>query len=364
MSDFILSRRELQVLTNCIYDGDTRYVHVTYPFYDLELFTLDMKKPELTHIVRAKDFDGARLSRKPIDRSVSADELPSYNDLRNCLLSSGFLDYKNEGEIAKTLADLRDEARDPNKRPRPVFVALDTNILYNKFLSRHLPMRDGMSDRTVDSEDFRYVLSEVVQQEIDNRITHKYTREEIGALSALFAHKELLNEFRNASGRRGRVAKQAFGEMNFVMTELRALRIKGRSTGDRERNDIAIAQSYKEWARGGDYDVLLLTADEDMINHARMSELMTLQMELPFDVPEHGRIDPWAVTDLLYDLAVTFGAVSLENEGVTLLGEWGGKTSGDYARENLKAVLRDDGKARAIGQQLGVCRGILGQQRE
>lgn len=359
MRDLVVSRRELQILVNCIYASDKRYLHVTYPFFDLELFTLDIRKPELTGIVRPSEFERARMERKPLDRSVSGDELPSYTDLRNCLLWSGFLNYRNEAEIARKLLELKDESRDPNKRPKPVFVALDTNILYDKFLSRHLPLRDELTGRTVEAEDFRYALSELVQMELDSRITHKYSRDEIGALSALFAHAELLSEFRNASGRRARIAKLAFNEMNYVLSDLRALRVKGTMAKDKERNDIEIAQSYKNFARGGDYDVLLLTADEDMVSHARTSELMTMQLELPYDVPEHARIDPWSISSLLYDLAVTFGVISVENEGLHLFGEWGGKTSTDYANENVKLVFKGDTRFEAVSRQTDICRRIL-----
>lgn len=358
MKELVMTRQELQILTNSLYRGDRRYVHVSYPFYDLELFTLDINRPELTHIVRPDAFDWARTSKKPLDRSFSADELPSFSDLRNCLLSSGFLDYKNEAEIARKLVDLRDEARDPNKRPRPVFVAVDTNILYNRFLSRHFPMRDESRTSSVEATDFRYVLSEIVQIEIDSKITHKYSRDEIQALAGVLAHPELLREFANASGRRERVAKLAFNEMNHLLTELKALRIKGSAVRGKERNDIEIAQSYKHWARGGDYDVFLLTADEDMVNHARTSELMTLQLELPFAVPEHSRIDPWKTSDLLYDLAVTFGAISLDNAGMLLLGEWGGKSSSDYQREKVKVGLLDESAYPEVARQLEICRKV------
>lgn len=360
MKELVMSRRELQVLTNAIYRGDRRYIHVSYPFYDIELFTLDIGKPELTKIVRPDAFDWARSSRKPLDRSVSADELPSYTDFRNCLLSSGFIDYKNEKEIARKLLELREEARDPNKRPRPVFVAVDTNILYNRFLSRHFPLSDDSGLASLEATDFRYVLSEVVQMEVDSKITHKYSKDEIRGLASSFAHPEFLKEFSNASGRRERTAKLAFNEMNYLLTDLRALRVKGTATRGKERNDIEIAQSYKYWARGGDYDVFLLTADEDMVNHARTSELMTLQLELPFSVPEHSRIDPWKMSDLLYDLTVTFGVIGLTNEGLIVFGEWGGKSSTDYQHENVKVRFEDETAWETVSRQLEICRRIAG----
>jgi len=359
VKELVMTRQELQILTNSLYTGEKRYIHVSYPFYELELFTLDINRPELTHIVRPDAMDWARSSRKPLDRSVSADELPSFSDLRNCLLSSGFLGYKNEAEVARKLVDLRDEARDPNKRPRPVFVALDTNILYNRFLSRHFPMRDESRGSSVDASDFRYVLSEIVQMEIDSKITHKYSREEIHGLSSVLAHPELVRELANASGRRERAAKLAFNEMNHLLTELKALRIKGTPVRGKERNDIEIAQSYKRWARGGDYDVFLLTADEDMVNHARTSELMTLQLELPYDVPEHARINPWKMSDLLYDIAIAFGAVALDNPGIILLGEWGGKSSSDYQGERVKVRMADEKAYPEVARQLEICRKVV-----
>ena len=359
MKELVLSRRELQILTNAIYRGDRRYIHVSYPFYDLELFTLDIEKPELSKIVRASAFDWTRTTKKPLDRSFSADELPSFSDFRNCLLSSGFIDYKNEQEITRKLLELREEARDPNKRPRPVFVAVDTNILYDRFLSRHLPLKDSATGDILEATDFRYVLSEVVQMELDSRITHKYSRDEIQALSAVVSHPELLREFANGSGRRERIAKLAFNEMNYLLTELRALRVKGTAVKGKERNDIEIAQSYKHWARGGDYDVFLLTADEDMVNHARTSELMTLQLELPFEVPEHARIDPWRMSDLVYDLAVVFGLISLDNEEILVFGEWGGKSSSDYMGEHVKVRFGNGDRFDQVSKQLDICRRIL-----
>ena len=359
MRELVMSRHELQIVTNAIYRGGKRYIHVSYPFYDIELFTLDIDKPELSKIVRPNDFDWSRTSKKPLDRSFSADELPSFTDFRNCLLSSGFVNYKNEAEIARKLTELREEARDPNQRPRPVFVAVDTNMLYDRFLSRHLPLKDETTGTVVEAGDFRYVLSEIVQMELDARITHKYSRDEIQALSSVLSHPQLLREFSNGSGRRERIAKLAFNEMNYILTELRALRIKGTMVRGKEKNDIEIAQSYKNWARGGDYDVFLLTADEDMVNHARTSELMTLQLELPYEVPEHARIDPWRLSDLIYDLALVFGVVSLDNEGLMVFGEWGGKSSSDYLGENVKVTFGEDAKSDLVSKQLETCREVL-----
>jgi hypothetical protein len=155
------------------------------------------------------------------------------------------------------------------------------------------------------------------------------------------------------------MAKLALNEMSFLMGELRALRIKGNSVKGKEFNDIEIARSYGEWASEEDYDVLLITADRDMTDHARSSELMTIQLEYPHEVPEHGRIDPWAVSDLLYDLALMLGVVSLANAGLTVFGEWRGKTSSDYVEENVMVAFEDGEMHAEVARQLDTCRRIL-----
>jgi hypothetical protein len=86
---------------------------------------------------------------------------------------------------------------------------------------------------------------------------------------------------------------------------------------------------------------------------------MTLQLELPFAVPEHARIDPWNLSNLLYDLAITLGLVSLNKEEIIIFGEWGGKGSSDYLNENVKARFVDDKMFDIVSRQLAICRKIL-----
>jgi hypothetical protein len=52
--------------------------------------------------------------------------------------------------------------------------------------------------------------------------------------------------------------------------------------------------------------------------------------------------------------------VSLENAGVEVFGEWRGKTSSDYAEENVMVRFSDDSMQAEIARQCDVCRRILG----
>jgi hypothetical protein len=43
-----------------------------------------------------------------------------------------------------------------------------------------------------------------------------------------------------------------------------------------------------------------------------------------------------------------------------VFGEWGGKSSSDYQRENVKVRFDDEGKWETVSRQLEICRRIAG----
>jgi len=357
LKDIIMKRQELSVLLNHLKENGQQHLWVNFPFFDLPLFRLDLDKPEISNIVTKEQFETERLRRKPYSKEQLAANLPYFNDLRNCFLSSGIDSYANEKKVLERLQELHDEAKDPNKRPRPLFIALDTNIFYARFLSRHLQTFDELGRPILKAEGLRYAVSEMVQQEIDFQIIEKYKGEDIKELKRSLSASHYLDEFYNASARKARMAKLALAELVYAFTELRAVRIKGSLQGnDYSRNDIQIAQSYKDYSRRMDYDILLLTADEDMIYHANSAELMAVQLILGTGMPPQKVVDPWSLQDLMHDLAVSFGVIEYTGKGIAILGEWGGKSSEDYNEEKVKVKIQEDGLAREVEKELMLCR--------
>lgn len=359
LRDLIMSRRELNVLLNHFKEEEHQHLWIHYPFFEMQLFRIDMDQPSISNIVPRNDFESERMRRKPFGNEQLGANLPFYNDLRNCFLSSRVEKYANENKVLARLQELHEEIKDPNKRPRPLFIALDTNIFYARFLSRHLQSYDEFGKPTLWAEGFRYAVSEMVQQEIDFQIVEKFKSDDIRELKKNLAGAHYLDEFYNASARKARLAKLALAELIYAFSELRAVRIKGSlQGGDYTKNDIQIAQSYKEYSRRMDYDVLLLTADEDMIYHANNAELMAIQLILGTGIAPQTQVDPWALQDLIYDLAVAFGVIEFAGLSVAVLGEWGGKSSEDYNEEHIKVRFSDDKMATAIDKELRLCRAI------
>ena len=288
MKALIMSREELTILTNDIHSGDKRYFKVLYPFYGTNLFTMDFKKPEITDIVEKDRFRKDERDHTP--RGMDSKEMVWYDDLKDCLTSAGILKFKNEDQVIEWLQKLKRESKDQYSTQRFRFLALDTNIMYHKFVSRHLSFQD--SDGKPFYDGLRYMVSDIVRDEIDSAIKHKYKGHEIAAFRSMFNRDELVDEFSNGSDLRARKAKLAFNECEFVRRHLEASRASGQGSSDKEENDRAIARSYMERAMIGNHEVFLLTADEDMINHARTADMIAMQLVPPVDVPKRLRVEP------------------------------------------------------------------------
>lgn len=359
MKEIVISKDELQIVTNSLFDSDKRYFRVKYPFYDLELFNLDIQKPEMKNIVQKSDFDSAALGCRIPD--LDSKQMVHYHDLRECLLSSTVIPFSNLDEVIQKLMGYSRDFTDPSVMPRPFVLAVDTNVLYFRFISRHLMNVDDPMGVSL-AHSYRYVLSELVKSEIDAQIKHKYSMQDMAIMRKAFSNNELLKEFVNGSDLLARKAKQALNEAEFLQKRLGAHRIPVvEHSRDRELNDQIIADSYSNWVRENHYDCCLLTADEDMLSHAIKCELRPIQLLMPSDLPKHIRVDPWRLSELLFDLSTTFGVISIENEArIHLFGEWGGKTAKQSFEESLKLRIEDEVIHQTICQDIDACRSIIG----
>ncbi len=114
--------------------------------------------------------------------------------------------------------------------------------------------------------------------------------------------------------------------------------------GDKEERDRVIAKSYADFEKNRGGEILLLTADEDMAYHAKNAGLLQETLLVPHEVPTHGIITPFQLVNLLFDLAIHFGVISLTGTGVTIFGEWKGKGYKDYSVEHLNLKITPESR--------------------
>ncbi len=337
----IINKSELHILLNQFMLRDLRTVDVEYPLLSLPLFTIDLDVWRVENIVSRADFDAMRhrYAKTPFLR----DELPNYHDLIDVFVSSGAVDFDNQKEIDNSLNLLRTSIQDSNIYVKPVFIGIDTNIAYYRIISRRL------------NHAFKYVISDIVVEEIDARIHTKYTSKMLRKLEAL-PNSKIVREFSNGSAKDARKAKNAMNEIYYLINMLDAFRI-GSDTGtkDKEVRDREIIKQYAKFSDEINAEVVVLTADKDMIFHAKASELSSVYFALPHSLSFNYTVDPEIVPNLIHDLVLVFGAIRIGD--YLLLGEWRGKTSEDYFMENLKVYNVDP----ELIEDIKVCRGVINE---
>ena len=203
-------------------------------------------------------------------------------------LSSGILPFENEEEIRNNFRLLNESIKDRTIYAKPVFLGIDTNMAYYRVISRRI------------KDSFKYVLSEIVIEEVDARIHSKYSGKMIHELEELPYHS-VMYEFVNGSTKDCRRAKNAMNEIYYLLNVKDAFRVGKRSENrDKEVRDREIIEEYKNFSDAIRAEVVVLTADKDMVFHAQAQQLSCIYYKLPHKM-EMDKIDPLHLPPLLYD---------------------------------------------------------------
>ena len=332
----IINKEEIFVLLNEYYLRGIGEVTVEYPLYQVPLFTLNLHNFKIGELMSSKELNSFK--RKFTRSEFLRRDLPDYHDLLHAFLSSGVLKFENYCEIEENFNLLNSSIKDRTIYVKPVFLGLDTNIAYYRVISRRI--RDS----------FRYVISEIVIEEIDARIHSKYSGKMLRELETLPYHT-VLGEFANGSTKDCRKAKNAMNEIYYLLNKKDAYRTGGKTeTRDKEIRDREIIMEYKKFSDEINAEVVILTADKDMIFHAQAQQLSSIYYKLPHIIDAE-YVEPVHIPNLIYDLTMIFGIIKINN--TIVLGEWRGKEAEDYFAERLKIYNVDPETATDIN----ICRG-------
>ncbi len=334
----IIGPEEIGILLNTDALNGAVEIDVSYPPYQQRLFTLNLADFSITDVISRKSMDA--MKRKHARSEFLRRDLPDYHDLLDAFISSAVLDFENRAEIEENFDLLRRAVSDRTIYVKPVFIGIDTNIAYYRVISRRF------------RNHFKYVISNIVVEEIDARIHTKYSGKMIRELEGL-PYSHLFREFSNGSVKDARKAKNALNEIQHIINVLDAFRIgKSTDTVDKEVRDREIARQYSEFSNEINAEVVLLTADKDMVYHAQAEQMSSIFFKLPHQIPGSLKATPAAVNSLIYDLTLIFGMVKVGSH--FLLGEWHGKSGEDYIAERIRVY----NPSREDALHVNICRRI------
>ena len=330
--DIVISVDELQVLFN--YLGGT--MKVKYPLYDFGLFRAqeDVEGYNIEFLCHEKDFD------PNLDRfGRLAREVPSHNDFRECLMSSGVMRYTNLDAFRKRLnayAGMPDEIK----------FSLDTNLLYHRFISNHRLIKPS-----------EVVLVDIVEEEILGKMNFKYKQSHINELKREAVYqKEYIDELWN---RRKQVSRRAAyiasRELQYIKEGIAdVLESENKDYRKEGENDRTIVRTLVKLKREGDVTPVLLTADDALVDLCQAKNLSYFKFDMPHRV-KNTHCDFCCMRELIFNLAAVFGFIKVNS--VVIFGEYKGKSANNP--DLLKLRFLDTKFYDEFQRDLNVCRKLV-----
>ncbi len=303
------------------------------------ILEFDLASSEITSICSEQELDRV-VSRKRLeigDRSL-ASEIPDYLDLRDALWSSLVLPPENLGKLMGELKELEKRKKHPYRYPKERLFAMDTNIAYLRLFSRLTLLKGSERLEGYDAAEVPIIVLGLVEDEISNGVNKKLGSHDIQLLSEAVGSEA--KKMVNCLCKRGRKALNAQSEIRAIREQYSTRGLQGGEfLADKEARDEEMAKTLSEYMSTQKVEIVFLTNDDKARAHTYAYRIPAIELKYPHHFEGPISCDHWLITELLYDLVITFGFLSLEGLGVRLLGTWSGKDANDYLDQRLRVEV-------------------------
>jgi hypothetical protein len=308
----ILTRPQLTVLLNGLYETDTHRVTVEHPSPLGELIAFELEAPFESPVRFGHSLADYEETWEDVERQLGEPvvrELPNEQAYVRALVAGGVLDISNRDEVER-FVDRYGYADLPAGHP-PVVAGVDTNLLAWRIGDTlGIDPVTGEADGNGRAPTNGYALSTGVKDELD----FSYRFFDIDPYVAAFG-----TEYERLDGQPATTSREGY------LARFEYRRIAAQRDIDiveSEPGDEAIVEGYRKFDEGRK-DVLLFSNDYGFIELATEAGLHAQHVDFPRRLPRRTTASWDELSDLLYYLAVTFGVVKLP--AATLYGVWQGK---------------------------------------
>lgn len=324
--------------------GVSDTIEVKYPPIG-KLFSLSFGEKCALELLPEAEYDKIRRGflRYEGKGSLPDREVPSGSDFRTCFYASGVIQSESQGE----LEDIISEGMERNllKGKKPLFIAYDTNALSNR-INRTVEELISQKNRK-NRPQIGYCLSEGVGDELQAILDVKYKTPDIEKLK--LSCMDFTWNFLNQLPKRSRMAYLGAVEFKKILATPNCELIDAERRGDE-----AIVNSYKEYEKNHDVELLLLTGDNNFTSRAQSKRIRTLCMKMPGALRSSEPIDCEYknLSELIFCTAVTFGYIELG--GIEIYGVWRGKSTEDWNSERVSIEIKDAGIKKKVMRDLQI----------
>ncbi|MCS6919601.1 MAG: hypothetical protein NZM28_07510, partial [Fimbriimonadales bacterium] len=257
-------------------------------------------------------------------------ELPDYNRLRDAFRQAGVAEPTNLHEIRQLLRQARES--NPARGGDVYYFAFDNNALRNRLYSLYLKPQQRRDPS------YNLLLCEFVRQELEPR-DGKIMYEFLQAFNAACSQLGINSIFQNQNRLSDRLRLLGIAEWN-----------RARESGDAEVVDAPdqkdpdgrIIESYARFAAQAGRKVVVFSSDNEFIVRCSgRTNLIGQLVEYSASLEREYAVRWECVGRLLYQLAVLYGRIDLESDGlqVRIYGVWNGKGANHWDAEQVKLTF-------------------------
>ncbi len=331
MSEIELTDTQLNAFLNLCYLKGKRNFSLYSPLLDLDLFEIELRREEWSCV---PSFTREELRDKIVETrnqvpSHLKDDVPGYDDLRNAMIASGAFGPAEFGdEVANVMKRLKGKTG-------KYAICLDTNALYNRFVSSVLYP-------AFEEEDFTHmpevILSHLVVDEVRNKANRRYGDVEDLVRVGGGALRDLEGEYKLAS----RQAKIALTELDFIDEEMRTLYHGDEEfVDDNEERDVRIIKEYEDSREETGKKPLLLGFERDFGRKVMDYDVHFVPLDYPVGLYD-AEIGHENLYLLLRYASQVYGSLELRGVDCRLLGVWDGIHDSEFEEGKVKIVFEDE----------------------
>jgi len=312
---------------------------VSSTMLNIDLLRTDLEAGRISWIARKEDFDtvisgfNLKIASEPL-----RNDLPGYSDLREALRGSVLLP-ENLGDLFQEMKEIEDRKNDPYRYPKQKCLGIDTNIAYRRLLTRLLGYEGITRPKDLNARCVQILLPSLVEEEIAAKVGRKYSSSDLDEVGKALGNRWLARSFNNCCYKDGRKALNAQTEVKVLKERYNCWDVRGGEfLEDKEARDKEIVKALADHASDQNLDLVYLTADDKSVAHAIAYKLRSIRLKYPNELPERMSLEPWLFIELLYDLSIVFAAISLRGLGITIMGDWAGKSADEYYKGSSTTV--------------------------
>ncbi|MBD3158835.1 MAG: hypothetical protein GF309_08620 [Candidatus Lokiarchaeota archaeon] len=326
-SEFLMTRNQQYAIFNWFLNKEITEFSIEIPWLSDSIIEVSLSEDSPTADIKILADEDT------MDGVPGREEISSYN-FRDTLVAAGIV---KPGGWDDTISTLDDETnRNLYAGDRPCRIVFDTNAFLRRYFTLIHRTLYELKERT-SLAGWGYVVTSGIREEMAS-YEKKYSHNVLNGYNGRYSESWFdFHQFFNQLMGVDRMFRMGSIECEKMIQTGRCLRVRS------DRGDTNIIRALAEHSRNQGVDLIAVTEDSDFIAKCKSHEIQGHRLDIPQEIDTSYRIDWLNLSELLYVLALRFGAVRLlwhHSTSAQMLGIWLGKKEEPWKNENV--LVRPD----------------------